>query len=234
MSDLPDVGKATQAVAELTKEVRQLLYDFLSPGTREAGEWLADEIRLFRTRRRFRKMSQVLQQAHDLLTAAGIKSEPVRDIILIPALETSSLLEDEEQDLTAKWAGLLASASAGAAVHPGHVEILKQLSSDDARVLDAIYGHGWNSLVAESVRERVGLSFEGFTLVKENLVRLGLIRPGFEESRLPSNYGAWASNSKPTQPVFGDTSTIHTAKSIRLTPLGESFVATCRGPQAKL
>ena len=75
-------------------------------------------------------------RAADFLRARGREPRRVPDNVLLPLLEAGSLEEDES--LAEKWSALLANATdpAAEAVPPAFPEILRQLSSDDARLLD--------------------------------------------------------------------------------------------------
>jgi hypothetical protein len=136
--DLLGLGKALEAIGGLTKEPRQLLYDLLGPVARESGELLADKVRM----RRFRNAEQMISDAGSRLREVGIEPKPVSLKVLIPILEDGSL--EEDYDLVSKWAGLLASASAGNRVLTCYPWLLSQLNAAEANVLSTVYD--WHDL----------------------------------------------------------------------------------------
>ncbi len=82
----------------------------------------------------------MLQKAKRILDDAGIKPKPVPPKVLFPLLEYASL--EDEDNLQSMWAALLASAadpSSSVTVVPSLVEVLKQLSPGEARLLSALY-----------------------------------------------------------------------------------------------
>ena len=88
-----------------------------------------------------------------------------------------------------RWASLLASAANPAGkdtVEPAFVEILRQLTPIQARILDAIYQHieqkqipvaEWNQrgILSDGLRQALKIESNQFQLAVDNLVRLRLI-----------------------------------------------------------
>jgi hypothetical protein len=85
---------------------------------------------------------------------------------------------EEEEELHTKWSALLANAASSDKVHPSYIEILKQLTPDDARLLDRLYEHTtargkWLNNFLEEEGDEDGIPFQ-------NLVRLGLIESTYD------------------------------------------------------
>lgn len=92
--------------------------------------------------RRWKRAVTRAEEARRILVDRGREPRQVDDSTLVPLLEAASLTDDDT--LAAKWGALLANATdpAADAVPPMHAEILKQLSPDDAILLDHIVAHG--------------------------------------------------------------------------------------------
>jgi len=222
MEDLLGAGKLAKAIEEGTKEVRQLMYDFLAPSLKEAGNTIADRVRYYR----FTSSISTVKKARSKLEAAGFMPGQVDLKTLVPLIEFSSLEEDE--NMIDKWAGLLASASAGAKSITSHVHILAELSPVDALVLDTISRMAQPAMVIDdvqyygvttlSVQEDTRLATGLFQSTLGNLTRLGLIQRVFEEPAF----------------MFGNPPLGTAAKDMAgLAPLGYSFLRACKGPEPR-
>ena len=116
--------------------LKGFLSKILGPASDELGMLLADRVRLWRFKQSFR----IVGKAQALLSQRGIEPAKVSLKTLVPILEFGSLEEDESmQD---RWAALLANAAdptPETSVPPAFPDILRQLSPEDAMVLDRIY-----------------------------------------------------------------------------------------------
>ncbi len=128
---------ATLEGVALTLLFKGDLYKFVTTifGTTadEVGKTLKNNIRNFDIRRTAETFAKVYQQ----LEEAGIEPHRVAPKILYPILEGVCLEEDDY--LKEKWANLLASSITEGEIHPSYAPILSQLSSLDAKVLQAIH-----------------------------------------------------------------------------------------------
>ncbi len=214
--DLIGLGKIAEAAERATREMRELVQEFLSPIARESGEYFADRVRFARATR----AKQALEIAKGQVTASGMEQKPIEPKILAPALEGASLEEDD--DLTARWAGLIATAATTGETLPAFADILRQLTPEEARLLDFVYAMAKPHPVIDTavgverkaLREVSALDEEAFTVRLQNLSRLGLIVRS-------------ASGGFPT--MAGDG--WDTATDIGLTFMGRAFVRACRGPE---
>jgi len=75
VDDLTGFGKIAQSIEQVTKEVRQLSYDFLDPPVKEAGQWIAERIRFYRVS----SAISTLTKARQKLESAGL---PVKSVDL--------------------------------------------------------------------------------------------------------------------------------------------------------
>jgi hypothetical protein len=209
------VDVAGKAAESISKELAALIQPLLRPGMEATGEMIADQINYWRLKRRVALVEKVMQ----LLESKNIKPKSVPPKILAAVLNTGSLEEDET--LTAKWAGLLASAAAGSALHPSYPSILDQLSPDEAGVLDAMYQRLIEnpsdkekaSFSLGDLRKTMSTSAEQLRIILGNLKRLELCRIHDEIDRF---YGPDMNNSY----------------KLNLTGLGEDFIKACSGPRS--
>ncbi|KGK91176.1 hypothetical protein DP73_04885 [Desulfosporosinus sp. HMP52] len=217
MNDLTGLGKVAESVDSVTKELRQLIYEFLSPGTKGAGEYIADKVRYLR----FMNSVRAMQKAKVILESMGVDNVHIELRNLVPLIEKCSLEEDDT--LIDKWANLIASAVVDKSFSPSYISILSSLSPIESLVLDTIsrnsrpimkmgiyqyYGVELHILVDKSNCVRADL-----VGVLSNLERLGLILRVFE--------------NEPAL-MFGNPP-IGTMQSelIGLTPLGGRFILAC-------
>lgn len=211
-------GEILRPVADLIESLRKLIAPFSDPVLKELGAYIAGRIQFIN----FKRSIYVLEQAKTLLADLKITPNPVELKILIPIIETAGLEDDE--DLIIKWAGLLASASAGGEILPSYTRILAELSVDEVKILDflfhnserlyqineEVYGIGLMTL-----NEFSNLSLKEYSIRILNLDRLGLIQPLMTGGlRLGLRY-----NMNSNSDIVG------------LTQLGYSFVQACNGPQ---
>jgi hypothetical protein len=148
--------------------MKGLLQRVAGPLADEVGESLALIARPYR----IRLSLKMFQKTQRMLSEAGIAPQAVPPRLFLPMLEAASIENDE--DLHTKWSALLANAaSSPGKVHPSYVEILKQLTPDDARFLDRLY------LETNGKKYRLLNNLLGenqFSIPFQNIVRLGLIQ----------------------------------------------------------
>ena len=115
---------------------KEFLGKIAGPAAKEVGLLLQDKVRIYR----FYNQLKILAKAQKMLNEAGVSPISVPLRTLLPLLEGAAL--EEEDDLSTKWAALLANAAtpnSPLAIYPSFPHILSQLFPRDARVLDAIY-----------------------------------------------------------------------------------------------
>ncbi|HPT58197.1 MAG TPA: Abi-alpha family protein [Fervidobacterium sp.] len=213
------------AAAEAAKE---FLGKIAGPAAEEVGLLLQDKVRIYRLGNQLK----MLAKAQQMLNDAGVSPISVPLRTLLPLLEGAAL--EEEDDLSTKWATLLANAATPDSpvdVYPSFPHILSQLSPRDARVLDAIYDLAlrlglrpgqWAERggTRESIMKVMGMSPEEFDLVTDNLIRLGLC----------SGQGMRLSFIDKKDQVFQ----LKDKGIISITQLGYEFVTACRQPPKKV
>jgi hypothetical protein len=182
---------------------------------REGLEWAADIIR----GRRARTQIKVLSKTAKALKEAGLSANVVPDKTLVPLLEFAGLEDPDEEDMTSRWANLLANAATAttADVLPSFPDILRQLDSAEARALDSLVSDdgapvpSWTRAVCDAH----GLRPEHL----DDLERLGLVR-----FRGPDVWPVGDVN------LDAPMRRKETRERIDPTHLGGVFVMACRAP----
>jgi hypothetical protein len=135
LKSAPTIAKGVAAIGAaipFTAIVKRML----GPAADEVAEMLRDQVRLYRYGRQLTCVEKAVKMAED----AGFQPSPVPPKILFPLLEGASLEEDD--NMHTMWAALLANATNPAStdcVRPSFIAVLKQLASDEARLLNWFY-----------------------------------------------------------------------------------------------
>ena len=122
-----------EAVKNLLAPVTDVMNKLFGPAATEIGLSWGEAFRVWRLKRTVRLLEEVKQIASD----AGLDLKPVAPRLLFPILEAASLEDDE--DLRQRWVALLTNAARtdfDNEVLPAFPDILKQLTSQEAKFLD--------------------------------------------------------------------------------------------------
>lgn len=226
--ELIGTALAKSGIPAAFEAAKEFLGKIAGPATEEVGLLLQDKVRIYR----FGNQLKMLAKAQKMLDDAGVSPISIPLRTLLPLLEGAAL--EEEDDLSTKWAALLANAATPHSpvdIYPSFPHILSQLSPRDARVLDAIYDlalhlglrpgqwaeRGGNR---ESIMQIMGMSPEEFDLVTDNLIRLGLC----------SGQGTRLSFIDNKDQVFQ----LKDKGTISITQVGYEFVTACWQPSKKV
>ncbi len=184
---------------------------------KDLGGVLSDQVKSWR----FMNQIKLLEKTKKICEENNIPLKAVKLKFLVPLLENSSL--EEDKNMQTRWAALLASAIKQTdEINPSFIDILKQLTSKEATVLDKLYVE---SSQKASLRERNELQFskekvmeifflteENFDLMLDNLFRLNLCRtPASHNGTKIGNY-----------PIM-----LQTKDVFEFTSLGYAFVRAC-------
>lgn len=206
-------------VEESAEIARHFLGKLLDPAAEEGGGILSDTVKFWR----FKNKIKLTLKAKDFLESKGINPRKVLPKTLYPILENGSLEEDE--DMQTRWSAMLAHAADPTSltkVRPSYPEILKQLSPLEAHLLDGFYEsvkhkpeneQKISGIVKEKVLRIFGISSKEYEILVENLFRLGLCQT-------PSSEGGMT--------IGGHPIVIRTYDFIKITPLGEDFIKSCK------
>jgi hypothetical protein len=139
MPDDAELVKAgTQGIVEgAMKPFSDLIEKLFGPAAEEAGLMFKDSVQHFRVKRQVR----LFQRTREMLADAKIEPARVSLKLLSPIIENAS--NEEDDDLQDIWANLLANAADSEernGVYPSFPAILKELTAQDAKFLDALFG----------------------------------------------------------------------------------------------
>jgi hypothetical protein len=166
------------------------------------------------------------REAAELLVEARIQASAPAPRITYPLLQAASV--EEDANLHRQFATLLANASDPLnlrKVSPSFVSILKDLSPEEALVLETLYTHTTASMdmiigilrvpkMPDGSSLEVPAPYGSFEALTDNLQRLGLVQMSFGG---PTRSGASVMNK-----IYGN--------GIPLTPLGRLFMAAVSKP----
>jgi hypothetical protein len=207
---MPD---ALAKIAEkLLEPANDLIKRIGGPVADEIGEYLAATVRPYTVVRKV----EAVAKAQRMLEARGLSTHAVPPRLLLPILEGASI--EDEEDLHTKWSALLANAASSHKVHPSYIEILKQLTPEDARFLDKLYT-ATNDKKHRYLNQLL-LGEGQYGAPFQNLLRLGLIQITYEVDGVKVNMHS----SEPY--VSGDMDVDHW-----LTDFAVGFIEACRAPK---
>jgi len=170
-------------IEQIFVPLHQLLDKLLGPAATEVGLSLGDSVKVWRFKRHIR----LLQEVQRLVEEAGGNIKPIATRLFFPVLEAASIEDDD--DMQTRWAALLANEATNVgSVHPSFIDILRQLTPDDARLLDRLCD--WcerdkkrrlplGNVYKESEREMQRILVSSRNSL-DNLIRLGLVQSEYE------------------------------------------------------
>lgn len=203
----------------------KFLDEMLKPAATAIGEDALTTYRAWRTK----NVVAVATAATEMLSNAGVKPLPVPGRILMPLLEHASF--EEDSSLRGKWSALLAnSASKDSQILPAFIEILRQLTPVQAKMLDWINQTvGINDITSDEICMGFGLESDEYTLLASDLHRLQLI-DGRRVIHAPEKKQFLGGSAKPHRITGQSSSSLY--YTISLTVLGSAFIAACTQPRA--
>jgi hypothetical protein len=180
---LPTSAAATKAVSAVVEEAKSLVGKFLGPACEEFGALIGEGVRFLRLKNQVR----LLKKATQILETEGLEPKAVNLKIFVPLLEAGAL--EEDIDMAERWAALLASAANPKnkyALEPSFIDILRQLSPIQARIVEVVYQQldlnkipedDWNQrgILAIGLQQVLNIERAQFQLAVDNLARLRLI-----------------------------------------------------------
>lgn len=216
---IKEVAKTTGKSIDAAREAGSFIARFVSGPLEQGVGIFEDKLQYMRWERQVRLMNR----ADEFLKNSGL-AEPSKNVPLmlaIPLFQEASLEEnDEMQD---RWAMLLvnaANADFGSDIHRSYIDILKQITPLEAKILDAIY-----SLPFELTQQGgvIISNLPGFAQVAE--------KQEHGQSAPPSNEVMLALGNLRRLGCLGQSFTWSGSENfntVRPTVLGRSFVNACR------
>jgi Abortive infection alpha len=199
-----------------------LISRLLGEAASEIGLGLRDSVKVWRLKRQVR----LLQEVERLVQQSGKDIKPVPPRLFFPIFDAASVEGDDE--MQSRWAALLANQATSGSVHPSYIEMLKQMSSQDARLLDKIYD--WCESRHTRVIEWWILSPRNEQYQKDeeslaNLTRLGLVDQNYNLIDGNKQLKIVAGNSQ----IFSSTPQLK--QDFFFTGVAVKFVEACRAPK---
>jgi hypothetical protein len=203
--------------AELAKKSLDIIMDFArrigGPAADEVGIHLGDRFRAWRIVNAY----NIFEKTKRKLEEAGLPPNTLPPRLFLPFMEAASA--EDEPSLQDMWAALLATAMLSPDEVPqSFIETLKQLTPEEARYIDKIYGHRTDP--NNPHRLPIDTQLDGLfterggapkTVSAETYERLGII------SR------EWGLTKEGGETVVGSF--------LRFTKYGKAFLEACRGPE---
>jgi hypothetical protein len=241
---------AEESKSGLGSAVGEIIKDVADPPAQIIGSWLRDIVLIRYSKWRLKQATKVVEGAGKILAELDLEPNVCKPKILLPLIEQASLEDDE--DLTKKWMGLLASSVTGNSIHPSYSRILSELVQSEAKIIDYLYsleielenliedrtfeGRQRKQEVMQrfrlkNVKNSIALDDEFYSSI-DNLLRVRLCYhpEDYEDYEVvvetSLNDDELDTNTESITNRFTDTG------AIRLTSLGKKFVKACRGPQA--
>jgi hypothetical protein len=214
---IQEVAKATGKGIDAVREAGGFIAKYVAGPLEEGVGILHDRLKYVRWERQVRLMQRADQFLRDAGLNAPSRAVPLK--VAIPLLQAATIEEDDS--LQDRWAALLvnaANADSGVEVHRSFVEILGQITSFEARILDTIYSLSFEEarhagITTDSLPDSARIlaerehsteqPSEQVALALGNLVRVGCVK-------VPGTWGG------------GETFT-----SVNPTLLGREFVRAC-------
>ena len=151
MSDIEEVAKTTGKAIDATREAGSFLAGFFQGPLEQVAGIAEDFLRYVRADYQLRWIEKLKWSLKQRGLAGPTRAVPFK--IAMSIIREAS--EEENDELQDRWARLLVNAAdtaSGVNVQPMYLSILKDLSPQDAQVLDSIYrvvATGGNDLVVE-------------------------------------------------------------------------------------
>jgi hypothetical protein len=216
-----------ETVKQMFAPVQDIVRRVSGPAATEIGLMLGDHFRVWRLKRTVRLMEDV----EEVVSDAGLTLKPVAPRLLFPILEAATL--EDEKELHQRWVWLLTNAATidfDTEILPCFPDILKQLTSEEARFLDSACDDATENAEQRNTPQTAALygllgpnQISGsllstaHPLVLENLERLMLVsrHSGVKLSTDDQRY----------------SNTFAAANHLYITNLGKAFVRACRIPR---
>lgn len=188
-----EIAKAAGKGIDATREVGGFISRYIAGPLEQGMGIFEDRLRYMRWERQLRFMRRSDEVLHELGLPAPTRPVPLK--VAIPLLQSASIEDDD--DLQDRWVSLLvnaANADSKIEIQRSYIDILGQITSLEAKILDVIYALPFGSIQHEGV-ETKDLPHSAKVATKEdkslpdlsddvklaigNLVRVGCLKVGF-------------------------------------------------------
>lgn len=227
-----NLTEAARSLANVADKATDLLHKLTAPVCEQTGLLLGERMKAYREK----KLHETLEKTDRLLRDLGLEANPVPPKLLLPIIDGCSI-EDSEilQDM---WAGLLASASQRSdLIRPPFADTLKQLTPNEAKFLDKIFGDYDDSgnaiLLGMTVDEHTFTEEYGAPsgISAESFERLGFIQKAFRVNLQEAVSSAVVSRDIGTALRRFSRSMPEVLYEYEWTQYAIEFMGACRGPK---
>lgn len=147
---IKEVAKTTGKIADMLQTMGPFIGKFISGSLEQASGIWEDKLKY----RRYENQIKLMIKAEFLLKKVGISTptKTIPDKVVIPLFEYASVEEDEY--LQEMWARLLVNAGnkdSHININLTYVEILKSLSSLEAKILNTLYSVSFNEALHDGL-----------------------------------------------------------------------------------
>ncbi len=227
-----NITEAAKSLATVAEKATDLLHKLTAPVCEETGLLLGQRMKAYRER----KLHETLEKADRRLRDSGLEPNPVPPKLLLPIIDGCSIEDNETlQDM---WAGLLTSASQRAdLIRPSFVDTLKQLTPNEAKFLDKVFGNYDDSgnaiLLGMIIDERSFTEEYGAPggISTESFERLGFIQKAFRVNLQEAVSNAVVSRDIETALRRFSRSMPEVLYDYEWTQYAIEFMRACHGPK---
>jgi hypothetical protein len=222
----PEIAKAATAVAAAVP-FTAIVKRMLGPAADELAEMWRDQVRLYR----YERQLKCVEKAERMAQEAGFTPQAVPPKILFSLLEGASF--EENEDLHTMWSALLANAASPDRrdwVRPGYIALLRQMSPDEAGVLNWIFDADNKLRLDGSPPDPTLHNFHTLSKVHRELCSAS---NNSELSHTSSEAVVCLSSLEAARLILQTKTIIDAELNYGLTYRGSAFVIACRPPQPK-
>lgn len=136
MTGLETIVTEKAVIKAAAEKTESLLKTLLGKAFDEAGEMIADQVRL----RRFKSQIKIFEKAEKYLKDKNINPQKINLKVLAPLVEYASYEEDENlQELWAKLITNILSRPASVILQQNAIEVLNKVSNTEVKILDYLF-----------------------------------------------------------------------------------------------
>lgn len=232
LSLLDEITKTVGLPKKIVDEAVEFLGSLIKDPLKEASNIIYDDIRYLRVKNQVR----LLCKAKAYFEKQGLQPNKIPTKVIVPLLEHGSL--EDDMDLQERWANLLINSAIPETKNDffaSYIEILKQISPEEALILDFLYDYYFDNKFSiyytqEKYESIKGYKVDHFILYIDNLFRLNIIKSCLSEDindELSSEMtfrGTWGSDTQLYPYNLWNVNTDTT----KFTTLGLDFIRSCR------
>jgi len=225
-----------ESVKQTFASVQDIVTRLTGSAATQVGLTLEDFFRVVR----FKNAVRLLEDVKEFAAKHDLKLNAVAPSLLFPILDAASLQDDDY--LHQQWVALLANVAASPdSVHPSFIEVLRQLTPKEAKLLNELYDscagkrdrkvQPWVGSITWAERQRRTAAGENPEEQFQNLIRLGLIETEYQlddrkiKVKFPTRSGVFATGGR------GAKIDAKLDSDDYLTDFAMRFVKACRAPK---